>query len=79
MTMQVIEFEKARITQRVSAVTLGASFTVVAETAAGTAPDNPDVHLTIIASGATVLDGKLYPGLAAVWENDDDDAAFANL
>ncbi len=77
MTMQVIEFERAKITQRASTVTLGASVAVLAETTAST-PDNPDIHY-YIATGVTVLDGKLYPSLAAVWENDDDDAAFANL
>jgi hypothetical protein len=28
---------------------------------------------------ARVVDGARYPSLAAIWENDEDDAAFANI
>lgn len=77
MTMPVIEFEKARITQRSSAVTLGASVAVLTETAAGTATDNPDVHY-YIATLPMALDGGAYPSLVAVWDNEQD-AIFDTL
>ena len=70
--MQGIEKEKARITivsDRFRSVTLQQSMTVSAETTAG--------FTNIVATA--VVDGARYPSLAAVWENDDDDAAFANL
>lgn len=77
--MQVVEMEKARITivsDRVRNVRLEQSMTVGAETTAGST-NSPEIQYYIVANA--VVDGARYPSLAAVWENDDDDAAFANL
>ena len=71
--MQAIEFEKARIVERSSEVTLEASVAVLTETTAGSLE-----VVYYIATEPAALDGAAYPSLAAVWDNEED-AVFDNL
>ncbi len=71
MTVQVIEFEEARIIERTSSVTLERSVAVFTlETMAGAA-ESPEI-LIYIASEPAALNAVDYPSLAAVWDNEDD-------